>query len=917
PPDQWYYQTSWQSGPAPTTVDTPPKETGVVVLGKSAAASRLVSDLETLGYPVTAHDTEGASAGLKALLEAAANRFPRGLVVVHAAGLEPLSLDRAGLEASFFSLWETVSALADIDIGAVRLAVVCSGALRTIPSERLPGSIAATMLGMLRVVSKEMPSVSLRFIDTDLGETHAEGLVAATTQMVAADILENIEGEVSGAAWTHLDSYDRCRVLSYRQGQRFEESFSQVSPSAFGPPIQDRLSGRHVVISGGLGGLGLDAAKYLAKRGCSHVTLIGRSGLPSREDWPSHQGTDSRIARRIAAVEALESTGIGVSIVIADVTDAEALHNAREIATESGGPVAGILHTAGTLDDQLIQLKTREDAAAVINPKIIGAVNLVDVFGAEPLEFIVFYSSVSAYLGAPGQADYAAANAFLDSYASDLRSRGLPAVSINWPIWQDVGMAADLAAGRKSAGSGFADFEPRMRGGSYEVCLSTADWILNEHRTRDGLAVVPGTALIHLVHAALAARSGDLSGKRVTINDMSLFAPMTVADGDRLVAAVRFGADPERGDFEIFSARTPSAVTNDEWAGEHVQGRLTVDHLPTPDVVDIETIQHRLKEHPEIASIGLVSPFMNFGDRWNCLKNYWSGDGEMFAELELPQRYEDDLSRYPIHPALLDNAIAGLQSVLHHRDHPGEFLIPMSYAAIAVYDTLPRRVFSHVVAVDTDIDGQKNFDIKVFDSTGRVLIAVRKFAMKVGDARSLEAGTPAAPDSVDLDFSGGISTNEGEAVLETLAGNPVCSQVLVSPVDFFAVLHKTNRLQQSAGVEAVDDDERELSSEYAAPETEVQEKLTAIWKKGLGLNRIGIDDNFFELGGHSLLLTQLAGHMKKELRVSPKTSLLFDKPTIAAWSILAEETDINSDVAVATAKPIKRLSRNEYRKVSQ
>ena len=171
---------------------------------------------------------------------------------------------------------------------------------------------------------------------------------------------------------------------------------------------------------------------------------------------------------------------------------------------------------------------------------------------------------------------------------------------------------------------------------------------------------------------------------------------------------------------------------------------------------------------------------------------------------------------------------------------------------------------------------------------------------------------PPAVNEPELDFSGGISVDEGTDVLGKLIRNDIYSQIIVSPVDFRVVLREMRMAQSRSTDESSGDESMELSSDYAAPDTPLQQKLAEIWQKGLGLKQVGINDNFFELGGHSLLLTQLANRMKKELGVSPKTSLLFDKPTVHSWSEIIESAS-EGEGSEKPKKSIKRLSREKYR----
>jgi 3-oxoacyl-(acyl-carrier-protein) synthase/thioesterase domain-containing protein/acyl carrier protein len=184
-----------------------------------------------------------------------------------------------------------------------------------------------------------------------------------------------------------------------------------------------------VLVTGGLGALGLRIAEHLVCRhGVRRLVLLGRRA----PDGPRRE--------RVAAIEAAGAT---VTIAEVDVTDREAL--ARVLAAH---PVRGVVHAAGVLDDGIVEHLTPGRLARVFAPKAGGARWLDELTRETGLDFFVLFSSVSA-LGAPGQASYAAANAYLDALAEERRARGLPAVSIGWGPWAGEGMAARAPAGKR------------------------------------------------------------------------------------------------------------------------------------------------------------------------------------------------------------------------------------------------------------------------------------------------------------------------------------------------------------------------------------------------------------------------------------------------------------------------------------
>ncbi|OKH23568.1 polyketide synthase [Hydrococcus rivularis NIES-593] len=180
------------------------------------------------------------------------------------------------------------------------------------------------------------------------------------------------------------------------------------------------------LITGGLSGIGLQVARWMVDRGARNLVLVGRSGA-------------SQAARK--TISQLEKAGARVDVVQADVSNTEDV--ARIFS--SSLPLRGIIHAAGILDDGVLVQQSWERFQQVMAPKVQGAWNLHLATQNYPLDFFVMFSSAASVVGCAGQANYCAANAFLDALAHYRRSLGLPGLSINWGSWSSVGMAARLA----------------------------------------------------------------------------------------------------------------------------------------------------------------------------------------------------------------------------------------------------------------------------------------------------------------------------------------------------------------------------------------------------------------------------------------------------------------------------------------
>jgi polyketide synthase 12 len=199
------------------------------------------------------------------------------------------------------------------------------------------------------------------------------------------------------------------------------------------------------IVTGGLGALGLATAEWLAGAGARHLVLVGRR--------PPGGVAAPAIAR-------LRSAGVRVDTAAVDVADPEAVAALIARIRDTLPPLRGIVHAAGVLDDARLADTSAERLAAVLAPKVAGAWNLHRSTADIPLDFFVLYASVAAVVGSPGQAAYAAANAYLDALAHHRRALGLTATAVDWGPWAEIGMAATAERHRMLALAGFNALAP-------------------------------------------------------------------------------------------------------------------------------------------------------------------------------------------------------------------------------------------------------------------------------------------------------------------------------------------------------------------------------------------------------------------------------------------------------------------------
>jgi acyl transferase domain-containing protein/NADPH:quinone reductase-like Zn-dependent oxidoreductase len=222
------------------------------------------------------------------------------------------------------------------------------------------------------------------------------------------------------------------------------------------PPIP--RAGASYLITGGLGGLGLLTAQWLVRRGAESVVLMAR-----RE--PDEAA--------LHAVREMEQQGARVTIVRGDVSRERDVRNALDRIDRELPPLRGIIHSAGVLEDGALLRHEWAQFARVLAPKVTGAWLLHTLTRGRELDCFVLYSSIAAILGSAGQGNHATANAFLDGLAASRRAEGLPALSIGWGVWSEIGSAASRGVAERLATQGVGAITPDAGTALIEELLSS------------------------------------------------------------------------------------------------------------------------------------------------------------------------------------------------------------------------------------------------------------------------------------------------------------------------------------------------------------------------------------------------------------------------------------------------------------
>jgi acyl transferase domain-containing protein/thioesterase domain-containing protein len=750
----------------------------------------------------------------------------------------------------------------------------------------MPGKAAA--VGALPVIGTEYPNLHLHAIDVALP---------------ARDVGRRL-AEMAEAVIAELSSEEPGAPVCYRAGERWvleqRPVAGALSDAAAGSAIE---AGATYLVTGGLGGIGLALARHLAERQAK-VALVVRNALPPREAWPdilSSRSAAPAEVDRIRKLLALEASGAAIEIVVADVTDARAIRRAVRTITTRLGRIAGVFHAAGTLDDGLMETRTRQAMEAVLGPKVAGTLALEAALAQDPPQFLVLFSSISAFAGLPGQVDYAAANAFLDAYAQARREDPQTRVlSIGWSQWREVGMAAALE--RPDMGAVAVDpsdkgtpiehpFLDRLHTVDADLYVATSllsperHWLLDEHRVAGTGAVIPGTGYLELIRAAHQL----IDPGPCAISDVLFLSPFAVADGEtrelRVELRRRAGAEWR----VLVLGRT--AKSEESWV-EHASGlvRPLQAEAPAPLMVDW------IEAHCLARTAGAVgkSHMLAFGPRWDNVRQTALGEGEGLVHLELSDRFEADLVTLALHPALLDLATAGAQALIPGYDPLGDLFAPFAYRRIALHAPLQASMISHIRYSGTPEPGAPiaTFDVTIADEAGGVLATIEGFTMMRvhGGLRPAGAAGGAAPVAastapVQEERLEGILPEQGLAVIEQLLAGKARPHTIVSPYPLAPMLAQMRAPRVVARRSAADD--AEVSAEDL-PATVMEQTIAELWEDLLGVAPVLRHDSFFDLGGHSLLAVQFTNRFRKKTGKVLPLSALLETPTISHLARVAD-----------------------------
>ena len=897
PESEWLKQTEWRARELSSKLVLP-ADANWLCVGGGAIGETFAGNVRAAGGKATvvaAGDRElvageqytlpllNADAWARALQQICVTGEPTHLLFAAALHVEDAELLVKSLIAMFQALGR--AGLAE----QLRVVAVTAHAA-TVTTEAVQRPGQGALPGFLRVVPREFPGVRATWVDMD-------AVTLANADAFAQLLRLEAEAVAPGLG------------VAFRNGRRHVQELLPVE-IAKGTARPWRQGGTFL-ISGGLGGIGMLLAEHLARTCKAKLVLLSRRGLPPRSYWDewSQLRTGDRTSQLIQRVRAMEQAGAEVDVVAADVTDLEAMQRVVQHATRRFGSLHGVVHTAGLLDDGLILTRKPEQTERLMRPKVVGAQVLDQATANHELDQFVVFGSTSSLAGIPGQGDYAAANSALDTFAKwrSQRRKGRT-LSVDWGIWQDVGMLAKATEvslptptwlGTRSEQDAVVEF--------VSTWSSATHWILAEHRIKGGDCVMPGTGHIELMTAAMQAVAHVA---QVSLTQVQFRTPLAFPGDAPREVIVR--VKPQRHGWEITvlscagnqspeHERTThaSAIALPSAAGEQLLDVAACRAIAT-DSAPATSDQHR---------------HVDFGPRWQCIERIAIGGGQVLGELRLPDAYFEDLEQHRTHAALLDMAF-GCGIRLLSSNSPDALFVPVGCEQVLVHGRMPAEIVSHVTATSYDERSRLGMlDVTIATPAGVIVVELRglsvfgvsgQFGADVAPARA--AGGSAAAASVaasnepvvamqfaapaatrmDAILGRGITGPEGvlgleRALVASAARVVIASLDVQRTADWLSLPPEQTQRPRPLAAEVVS------SGDEDAPRDATEKAVAAAFGDLLGVAAARLDDDFFELGGHSLLAVRLFARIYKEFGVDLELATLLSAGTVRKLAGLLRE----------------------------
>lgn len=761
----------------------------------------------------------------------------------------------------------------------------------------------ALAIGPARVIGQEHPGIISRLVDLPFA---------------SGSRLRELSASLINECRLSADE----NIVAYRNGARWIEDYTAILPEDSGSPDPALVVNGVYLITGGVSGIGMELAKFIARSVKATLVLTHRSPLPPREEWQNiahHEANDDASARRIRDILELESLGATVVLGRLDASDYEGTRDLVEKVENEYGAVRGVLHSAGMPGAGVIALKEKEQADLVLKSKVHGTLILHDIFRERKLDFFFLFSSVSSIFGEAARIDYCGSNSFMDAFANyRKRLNGDGTMSINWGSWGVVGMAANWEkskAEKKQLLQSGKTITPKETRNGIRLQFQTSendqeiyiidldperDWLLGSHRL-SGKAAFIGIATLEILNEFVKIKN---TNGRPEVSSLSFVTPLIFDPEISRKIRLLVKSSEKFMSFRISSKEDKGGSSRDVWM-DHVKGEFKIAMDPHSEIIDIQDISKKIggttDKTPHFLELLNEEgrPVLKYDNRWDCkVSNQYNGK-EFLIGIKLRDEFLDDLNFFSFHPAMLDVATSCSIPLIEKK-----LFLPFAYKDIAVYEPLPAQFWCYTKLSDDWKPGNEEmkFTVRLIDSENRLLVSFGQVSFKrlmqnLGGYSNSEfkerVGTPSSETRSVFAGKNDILPEEGVKVFEHFLTFNEFPQVVVSTTDLNQDIIEERPSYKKREKQEKEEEQDEkassyerpaLSTPFEPPSNEIESAVAGIWKGILGIDKIGINDTFMELGGNSLLAIQTISNIADEFDLELQPNVFFENPTVRGLS---------------------------------
>jgi acyl carrier protein/NADP-dependent 3-hydroxy acid dehydrogenase YdfG len=775
-------------------------------------------------------------------------------------------------EAAFYSpLYLEQAFINNNAVNQLNLLFVTNGAL-AVGGESITSPLKTLAIGPARCINNEMKLiVSGELVDVSFTHSSPEQIAQ---QLIA-------EAQFRNGEW----------VVAYRKNERWAEFFEKAPHLPISNPQPMFKEQGVYLITGGTGGLGLEFAKHIANQVKATIILAYRTPLPPQAEWQQYiQSNPSDITtEKIKSILSIEEKGSTVHLFKAEAHNQAQMTALKKFTEQETGGLNGIIHAAGIAGGGIIAFKTKEMADDVLKAKTRGTLLMDELWGVDKLDFVVYFSSVSAVLGDASRVDYTGANSFMDTYAC-YRNQIKPgsAYSVNWDSWGKVGMAArweetqalnrkKLYLNEKSYQQGIYLISKKDHEEIYQVGFDDAiSWVYKEHIVAGQPAIV-GTFIINLFTQYAKLKYAD---KTPVISDLFFLKPVFL--NNKECPNIRIYAVPENGKMKVNLSVLDISKATDTWdvvATAYVSAEEPSAHQKIDFATEIANFGGEEKKEQMFQKVTVNgADILSYSERWlNITKKYKKGSA-FLLEQTLKDEFVDDVKNFSVHPALFDTTVANL-FLYYTRDG----YLPFNYKKLTIYGNFTSRIYAKVDVINEPKQGNVAvFNESIYNENGELVLKAEGYSLvaALNEQKENEPAVASKAKPADEEF---ILPEEGLEIFDRIVYYGNDTNVIVTPYNLLNTIKKQREDKKEKEKEeetATTYDRPELSTEYVAPSNEIEETVAKIWGQVLGIGQIGINDNFNELGGNSLLVVQAVSNISNAFSVQIPVELFKGPITI-------------------------------------